>query len=141
MTKWALRAEIRASRNKEFLHPPSAPDLFMESIPAKDCLIPACLPFLEPATQSSQPQPILSSSECNQDPSDSYTRFLLGSPANASSTLLPLNFLKWRDYHDHQTTSSFRSSSAHPPLPLFYTPGSALPPRCTVNYYCSVMCG
>lgn len=55
------------------------------------CLIPACLPFLEPATQSSQPQLILSSPECNQDASDSYTRFLLGSPANASSAMLPLN--------------------------------------------------
>lgn len=135
------------SRNQSFQEqgvPPSSKcprSLYGKHASKGLCLIPACLPFLEPATQTSQPQPILSSSECNQDPSDSYTRFLLGSPANASSTLLPLNLLKWRDYHDHQTMSSFRSSSAHPPLPLFYTPGSTLPPRCMVNYYCSVMCG
>lgn len=118
MTKWALRrkSELPGTRGSSILQVPQIS--LWKTIPARTSVLShRCLPFLEPATQSSQPQLILSSSECNQEPPRIVTlQFLLGSPANASSSTAATEPPKWRDDHDQQRMSSFRSSCTHPSL-------------------------
>lgn len=130
MTRWALGAEIRGSRNRKFsiLQVPQfslwkAYEQRAVSYPWVPSL-PLALNHHLICTQETK----LSSSECNQDPSNSHTRLILGFPANLSPALLPRNFPSRSTITTHQTMRSFGSSCVHPALPLFHMPGKSSPP-------------
>lgn len=105
MTTWVLGAEIRASRNDKFssLHGPrvsSGEAHLQRTLPPPFLLLPPCRQThraFNPNKTCVQ-ETKLSSSECNQDPSNSYTRCFLGFVPNLVSASLTKLSLK-RRYH------------------------------------------